>query len=114
MKAIFLAAIDEDLLKLTHLSNGFHLVQGASLLKAGDVCKADAHIASVMNRDAAKSVKVKGFVTRDGQPVIKVVLSFLYRGCFNDFHNMFKVIEEPAYVVELPEEASVGVLKSKE
>ncbi|KAI0342734.1 fatty acid synthase [Trametopsis cervina] len=114
MKAIFPSTVDGDLLKLVHLTNGFRLVKGAKALKAGDVCQAEARIVSVVNTDAGKAVKVKGFVTRDGQPVIEVVSSFLYRGRFDDFQNTFEVQEEPDYVVELANEAAVGVLQSKE
>ena len=114
MKAIFPASIDGDLLKLVHLSNGFRLLHGAEPLKAGDVVKSEARIVSVANTDAGKAVKVRGFVTRDGQNVIEVTSSFLYRGVFNDFKNTFELSEEPDYVVTLPDDASVGVLKSKE
>ncbi len=89
-------------------------MKGSSSLKAGDVCKAEARLVSVINFDAGKSVKVKGFVTRDGLPVIEVVSSFLYRGRFDDFQNTFELLEEPDYVVELPDDSSVGVLNSKE
>ena len=114
MKAIFPAPIDGDLLKLVHLSNGFRLLEGAKPLKAGDVCKAEARIVAVTNGDAGKTVKVKGYVTRDGERVIEVVSSFLYRGRFSDYENTFEILEEPDYVVELPTEAAVGVLQSKE
>lgn len=114
MKAIFPTTIDGDLLKLVHLSNGFRLVNGVRTLKAGDVCQAEARIVSVVNSDAGKAVKVKGFVKRDGKPIIEVVSSFLYRGRFNDFENTFEVLEEPDYLVEIADDASVGVLKSKE
>ena len=114
MKAIFPASIDGDLLKLVHLSNGFRLVSGARPLKAGDICKAEARIVSVINTDAGKAVKVKGHVTRDGEPGIEVVSSFLYRGRFEDFQNTFEVLEEPDYLVEVTDDAAVGVLKSKE
>ncbi|TFK79758.1 hypothetical protein K466DRAFT_639625 [Polyporus arcularius HHB13444] len=40
--------------------------------------------------------------------------SFLYRGRFDDYENTFEILEEPDYVVELPTEATVGVLQSKE
>ena len=56
MKAIFPATIDGDLLKLVHLSNGFRLIEGPAPLKAGDVCKAEARIVSVINTDAGKAV----------------------------------------------------------
>ena len=43
MKSIFPAAIDGDLLKLVHLSNGFRMVDGVKPLVVGDVCKAEAN-----------------------------------------------------------------------
>ncbi|RPD59601.1 fatty acid synthase [Lentinus tigrinus ALCF2SS1-6] len=114
MKAIFPSPVNGDLLKLVHLSNGFRLLEGATPLKAGDVCKAEARILAVINSDAGKTVKVKGFVTRGSERVIEVVSSFLYRGRFEDYENTFEILEEPDYVVELPTEATVGVLLSKE
>ncbi len=114
MKAIFPAPADGDLLKLVHLSNGFRLLDGARPLKAGDVCKAEARIIAVINSDAGKTVKVKGFVTRGDERVIEVVSSFLYRGRFDDYENTFEILEEPEYLVEIPSDAAVGVLQSKE
>ncbi|KAF8843701.1 hypothetical protein BDN67DRAFT_963867 [Paxillus ammoniavirescens] len=114
MRTIFPDTIDGDLLKLVHLSNGFRLVPGAKPLKAGDACIADARIASVKNTDAGKAVQVKGHVFRDGQPIIEVESSFLYRGRFTDYANTFETVDEPDYVVELSDDAAVGVVQSKE
>lgn len=114
MKSVFPASIDGDLLKLVHLSNGFRLLPGATPLKAGDVCKSEGRIVSVVNTDAGKSVRVKGNIIRDGKPVIEVVSAFLYRGRFTDFENTFELIESPDYVVELESEGAVGILQSKE
>ncbi|KAG8213088.1 hypothetical protein J3R82DRAFT_11484 [Butyriboletus roseoflavus] len=114
MRSIFPNAIDGDLLKLVHLSNGFRLVPGAKPLQAGDACIADAHIASVKNTDAGKVVQVKGHVFRDGQPIIEVVSSFLYRGRFDDYEHTFETVDEPDYVVQLANDAAVGVVQSKE
>ena len=114
MKSIFPSAIDGDLLKLVHLSNGFRLVESARPLQAGDICNAEATIASVRNTDAGKVVKVKGHVYREGTPVIEVDSAFLYRGRFTDFENTFETIHEPDYVIELENDAAVGVLESKE
>ena len=108
MKSIFPAAIDGDLLKLVHLSNGFRMVDGARLLADGDVCKAEARIISVINASEGKIVKVKGFVYRQGQRVIEVVSSFLYRGRFSDYENTFDTTEEPNYVVPIQSDADVG------
>ncbi|PPQ94469.1 hypothetical protein CVT25_001102 [Psilocybe cyanescens] len=114
MKSIFPAAIDGDLLKLVHLSNGFRMVDGAKPLAVGDICKAEARIISVINAPEGKTVKVKGYVYRQGQRVIEVVSAFLYRGRFSDYENTFDTTEEPDYSVELENDAAVGVLVSKE
>ncbi|PPQ98107.1 hypothetical protein CVT26_003277 [Gymnopilus dilepis] len=94
MKSVFPAAIDGDLLKLVHLSNGFRMVDGAKPLALGDVCRAEARIVSVINAPEGKIVKVKGHVYCEGQPVIEVVSSFLYRGRFTDYENTFDTTEE--------------------
>ncbi|QRV90063.1 fatty acid synthase subunit beta [Ceratobasidium sp. AG-Ba] len=114
MRSIFPKSVDGDLLKLVHLSNGFKMVEGASPLLVGDVCKAEAHIASVINSDSGKTVKVTGYVTRDGKPVIEVSSSFLYRGAFTDYQNTFEIVEEPEYIVNISSDVDVGVLSSKE
>ena len=59
MKSIFPSAIDGDFLKLVHLSNGFRMMEGASPLRAGDVCRAEARIVSVINASEGKIAKSK-------------------------------------------------------
>ncbi|KAG8733585.1 3-oxoacyl-[acyl-carrier-protein] synthase [Ceratobasidium sp. 423] len=113
MWSIFPKAVDGDLLKLVHLPNGFRMVEGATPLLVGDVCKAEARIASVTNGESGKTVKVTGFVLRDGKPVIEVTSSFLYRGTFTDYQNTFEIIEEPEYIVKIASAVDVGVLSSK-
>ncbi|RDB31059.1 hypothetical protein Hypma_000012 [Hypsizygus marmoreus] len=116
MKSIFPAAIDGDVLKLVHLSNGFRLVDGMKLklLQVDDICKAEARIISVTNANEGKIVNVKGYVYRSGEKAIEVVSAFLYRGHFVDFENTFETTEEPDYSVLLETDAAVGVLQSKE
>jgi hypothetical protein len=60
MKAIFPSAIDGDLLKLVHLSNGFKTIPGSGPLKAGDVCRAEARVVGVVNGDPGKTVRQSG------------------------------------------------------
>lgn len=114
MRGIFSNLIDGDLLKLVHLSNGFCAVACARPLKAGDVCRAEARIVSVTNSAIGKTVKVKGNVLRDDEPVIEVNSSFLYRSRFTDYDNTFETIDKPEYIVSLDDAAAVGVLQSKE
>ena len=114
MQAIFPDAVDGDLLKLVHLSNGFRMIPGARSLQVGDSCRAEASVISVTNSDSGKTVKVKGVVLRNGEPVIEVASAFLYRGHFLDYANTFELVDETDYAVELETEAQVGVLHSKE
>ncbi|TFY79348.1 hypothetical protein EWM64_g4663 [Hericium alpestre] len=97
MKTIFSASVDGDLLKLVHLSNGFKIVPGSNV---------------------GKTVKAQGYVTVDGKPVIEVSSAFLYRGRFNNYENIyentFETVEEPDYLIELNNDAAVGVLQFKE
>jgi acyl dehydratase len=114
MKAIFPSAIDGDLLKLVHLSNGFRAIPGSRPLKAGDVCRAEARVVAVVNGDSGKTVRVSGHVLCEDNPVIEVHSAFLYRGRFTDYENTFETIDEPDYAVELATDADVGVLQSKD
>ena len=114
MRSIFPTTIDGDLLKLVHLSNGFRMVDEAKPLQVGDMCYSKARIASVTNTAAGKIVKVKGRVYCAGTPVIEVVSAFLYRGRFTDYENTFEITKEPDYLANLLNDASVGVLQSKE
>jgi fatty acid synthase subunit alpha, fungi type len=95
MQAIFLESVDGDLLKLVRLSNGFKIL-------------------AITNNDGGKIVAVTGHALRDGEPVIKVRSSFLYRGRFSDYENTFQIVDEPDFVVELNDVSAVGVLQSKE
>ena len=113
MKAIFPSAIDGDLLNLVHLSNGFRMMEGVSPIRAGDACTAEARVVSVINSDSGKTVKVKGYVLRQGEPIIEVSSAFLYRGRFRDFENTFEAVDEADYVVDLNRPTSVGILQSK-
>jgi len=114
MQAIFPSTIDGDLLRLVHLTNGFRLLNGARPLQLGDTCHAEARIVSVVNSDSGKAVKVKGYIIRDGQHVLEVTSSFLYRGRFTDYANSFEIIDEDMYEVDLTSDAEIGVLQSKE
>ena len=114
MKAIFPSDIDGDLLNLVHLSNGFRMMEGVAPLRAGDACSAEARVVSVVNGDSGKTVKVRGYVLRQGEPIIEVTSAFLYRGRFKDFENTFETTDETDYVVEMDKATSVGVLQSKE
>ncbi|KAL9037670.1 MAG: hypothetical protein Q9180_003588, partial [Flavoplaca navasiana] len=113
-KPIFPRAVDGDLLKLVHLSNGFRMVPGAEMIKKGDVLDTTARINAVINRGSGKMVEVSGTITRGGKPVMVVTTQFLYRGTYNDFENTFQRKEETPMQLHLGTSKDVAVLRSKE
>jgi len=113
-KPIFARAIDGDLLKLVHLSNGFRMLPGAEPLKKGDVLDTTAQINAVINQDSGKMVEICGTITRDGKPVMEVTSQFLYRGAYTDYENTFQRKYETPMQVHLDSSKDVAVLRSKE
>ena len=71
-----------------------------------------AKILVVTNNDNGKTAAVTGHVLRDGEPVIEVRSSFLYRGRFSDYENNFQIVDKDC-VVKLTDASAVGVLQSK-
>lgn len=113
-KPIFPRAIDGDLLKLVHLSNGFRMIPGAEPLKKGDVLETTAQINAVINQDSGKMVEVCGTIKRDGEAVMQVTTQFLYRGAYTDFENTFQRKDETPMQIHLGSSKDVAVLRSKE
>ncbi|KAF2743156.1 beta subunit of fatty acid synthase [Sporormia fimetaria CBS 119925] len=113
-KPIFPRAIDGDLLKLVHLSNGFRMIPGAEPLKKGDVLDTTATVNAVINQDSGKMVEVCGTITRDGKPVMEVTSQFLYRGAYTDFENTFQRKTEKPMQLHLTTSKDVAILSSKE
>jgi hypothetical protein len=109
---MFPASINGDLMKLVHFTNGFKLVNNTKPLKAGNICRAEAKIVSIVNDHTGKTVNVKGHVYSEGVPVVEVVSSFMYRGRFTDNENTFKTAKEPDYLVEIANDATVSVIQS--
>jgi fatty acid synthase subunit beta len=113
-KPIFPRAIDGDLLKLVHLSNGFRMLPGAEPLKMGDVLDTTAQINAVINQESGKMVEVCGTIVRNGEPVMEVTSQFLYRGAYTDFENTFQRKTETPMHLHLATSKDVAILSSKE
>lgn len=114
IKAIFPKVIDGDLLKLVHLSNGFRVLEGGTLLSVGDVVDTYAHINGIINGDSGKTIEVKGVIVRDGKPILEVVSQFLYRGQFDDYEHTFQRKVETPMQLKFKDTKDIAVLKSKE
>ena len=114
IKPIFPRAIDGDLLKLVHLSNGFRMIPGAEPLKKGDVLDTTAQINAVINQDSGKMVEVCGTIKRSGKAVMEVTSQFLYRGAYSDYENTFQRKDETPMELHLGSSKDVAVLRSKD
>ena len=114
IKPIFPRAIDGDLLKLVHLSNGFRMIPGAEPLKKGDILDTTAQINAVINQDSGKMVEVCGTIKRDRKSIMEVTSQFLYRGAYDDFQNTFQRKTETPMQLHLATSKDVAVLRSKE
>jgi len=113
-KPIFPRAIDGDLLKLVHLSNGFRMIPGAKPLKKDDELSTTAQVNAIINQDSGKMVEVCGTITREGKPVMEVTSQFLYRGAYDDFEQTFQRKLETPMQLYLATTKDVAVLRSKE
>ena len=99
MKIILPQPIDGDLLNLVHLSSIFRMLDGASPLHVDNVVTTEVKIASVIDTDVGKTVKVIGNIIHEGMPATS---------------NTFEIVQEPDYVAEYPTNAFIDVLLSKE
>ncbi|KAJ2001606.1 fatty acid synthase alpha subunit Lsd1, partial [Coemansia thaxteri] len=113
-KSILPKIVDGDVLNLVHMSNGFRILDGAEPLRAGDVVESKAKIVEVTNEETGKRSRIKGYVYRNGKPVVEVTTSFFYRGAFTDFANTYRNIDEQPSRVTLQTTKDIAVLKSKE
>ena len=114
IKPIFPHAVDGDLLKLVHLSNGFRMVPGAEPLKKGDAVDTTAQINAVIIQESGKMVEVCGSIKRNGKPVMEVTSQFLYRGTYTDYDMTFQRKDETPMQLHLASSRDVAVLRSKD
>ncbi|KAJ2605522.1 fatty acid synthase alpha subunit Lsd1, partial [Coemansia sp. RSA 1804] len=113
-KTILPKIVDGDVLNLVHMSNGFRILDGAEPLRAGDVVESKAKIVEVTNEETGKRSRIKGYVYRDGKPIVEVTTSFFYRGAFSDFANTYRNVDEQPSRITLQSTKDIAVLKSKE
>ena len=114
MKGIFPKIADGDLLRLVHLGISFRMVEGAELLKVGDVVDTLAKINAIINTKSGKMIEVKGMIIRDGKPVMEVTSQSLYRGKFADFENTFENKIETPMEYKVHSNKEIAILKSKD
>ncbi|EGF98545.1 uncharacterized protein MELLADRAFT_79679 [Melampsora larici-populina 98AG31] len=92
-------------------------VPGDLLALVGDVVVSEAKIASITNSETGKTVSVKGtvFLLKDGAKVavMDVLLSFFYRGRFDDYDATFMSEDDPEYKVTMATTTDIATLTFK-
>lgn len=114
MKPLFLEAMNGDLLKLVHLSNGFQMLPDVKPLKLDDVVESTSRIEAILNQDSGKMVEVCATILREGIPVMKVTSQFLYRGSYSDYENTFQRKVEVPMTLHLTSAKDVAQLRSRD
>ncbi len=100
-----------DLLKLVHLDNQFHSLNGP--ISEGDIVTTTAKVVQVTNEDSGKRVQVSAALHVQGHQVCRIVSSFFIRGTYDDNDNTFVLREEAPRRVKLDSQKDVELLLSK-
>ena len=110
---LFLKALDGDLSRLVHLSNGFEMYPKASPLKLGNVLDSASRIEAILIQDSGKLVEVTGTIKREGIPIMNIKSQFLYRGSYTDYQNTFQRKREVPMTLHLQSTKDVTRLVSR-
>ncbi|KAL5358621.1 acyl transferase domain-containing protein [Aspergillus floccosus] len=113
-RPLVIHGIEGDLLRLVHLSNTFEYFSGATPLRVGDTVTSQSQVQSITVGEAGKTVTVEAQILRAGNPVMKVISSFLFRGSFQDGAPGFSHTTEPAWKLELSSELDESVLLNRD
>lgn len=112
IKCIFPEAVDGDLLKLVHLSNRISYMSDQSIC-VGDQVDSEGQIISIQWTPTGKIVEVEAIASVCGQPTIKVISRFMYRGEFSKKGLFFERAKSLSKKVIISSAEELAVFKSK-
>ncbi|KAF7587174.1 hypothetical protein BBP40_007637 [Aspergillus hancockii] len=113
LKPLTLRDVDGDLLRLVHQSNDFEYCNRATPLRVGDVVTSTSRVQALKIKDSGKQLVVEAFIERQGEKVMKVTSSFLFRGSFDDFSSTFQHRSEPERILEIPSTQDEAILRAR-
>lgn len=115
VRALFVDAIDGDLLSLVHLWNEIEYCSpGGALITANALFTTRAKVMGVTVGPSGKTVRVQAEAfNADGQAVLRVTTAFLFRGHFNPSQLQFERIREDTFVLEFKSHGDVAIFREK-
>lgn len=113
MKPLFIESLDEDLLKLVHLSNEFRTRPGSEPLQVGDVLYTTSKIEAITIQSSGKVVEVCCTIVRNAKPIIDVISRFHFRGSYSDHQDNFRYTTETPTKLSLTSMEDVSLLLSR-
>ncbi|KAJ2392673.1 fatty acid synthase alpha subunit Lsd1, partial [Coemansia sp. RSA 2611] len=113
-KCLMSPVCDGDLTCLVHLSNEFRIVDGMPPIQAGQQLSSRAQITEVVDGSSGRMVRVQGHVLRNGQPIVALDTSFLFRGQAPDYASNFRNADEPPMELTVADSALLALIRSKE
>ena len=119
VSAIFPKPIDADVLFLVHKSNEFRWLEGPDRvpLRVGESVVTRVRVTALVNEAGGKLVEVGATLARHGdlveKPVMEITTQFLFRGEYYDFINSYRSGEEISFLLPLPDDKSVAVVRDK-
>jgi enoyl reductase-like protein/acyl dehydratase len=113
LKPLTLNDVDGDLLRLVHESYDFGYYNGANPLRVGDIVTSKSRVKALHIKDSGKQLVVEAIIERQGQPVMRVTSSFLFRGSFDDFGSTFQHKIEPDRILEVTSVQEEAILRAR-
>ncbi|KAJ2079283.1 fatty acid synthase alpha subunit Lsd1 [Coemansia sp. RSA 988] len=113
-KCILSPVCNGDLTSLVHLSNGFRVVPGAQPIQPGEQLTSEAQITEIFDSASGRTVRVKGNMLRDNQPVIEIDTSFFLRNHPPDYSSNFKHVKEKLFQLKVKDMSLLALIQSRE
>ncbi|KAJ1735055.1 fatty acid synthase alpha subunit Lsd1, partial [Coemansia biformis] len=113
-KCLMSPVCDGDLTSLVHLSNEFRVVPGAPPMGPDQQLSSEAEIVEVTDSASGRTVRVKGHVTRAGEPIVAIDTSFFFRGQAADYSRNFRHVHEQPLELEISDMSLLALLRSRE
>ncbi len=113
IKCLFPEKVDGDLLKLVHLSNKISYIGYCEPISAWDAISSEAEITSIKWTPSGKIVEVEAISKRAGEPILRVVSKFMYRGEFSKYGLYFEKSKELSKALVIGSSEDLAVFMSK-
>ncbi|KAJ2887898.1 hypothetical protein IWW38_005043, partial [Coemansia aciculifera] len=105
--------VTDDWLKVLHLHNKYQIVEGATMLKAGDKVRSELIIASLVNTPIGRKVTLLMTLSCRGRKVATIEAAFIYRNDFMNADKAFEQVLDQRFTIRLATAVDVTALEAK-